>query len=120
MNRWVGACARISDAPVTPVGGRLVLPGHRLKARIDSALLALADLVHRRLHVVDAPAGHASEEGGRPCVRIEQHLVRLAVVRHQAEGATGRQFGVCLQAAAQPAGEEVSNRATVLMASLFS
>ena len=81
MNRWVGACARISDAPVTPVGGRLVLPGHRLKARIDSALLALADLVHRRLHVVDAPAGHASEEGGRPCVRIEQHLVRLAVVR---------------------------------------
>ena len=41
-------------------------------------------------------------------MRIEQHLVRLAVVRHQAEGATGRQLGVChFQAAAQPADEQV-------------
>jgi hypothetical protein len=85
------------------------VPGHRLEARIDAALLALADLVDRGLHVVvDAPAGHATEEGERPCVGIEQHLVRLAVVGHQTEGATGRQLGVChLQAAAQTADEEV-------------
>lgn len=58
--------------------------------------------------LVDAPSGHTTKECERPRVRIEQHLVRLAVVRHQAEGPTGRQLDVRhLQAAAQSADEEV-------------
>ena len=63
---------------------------HGGEARVDGALLAVADRIHRRLHVVvDAAPGHAAEGDEGPRVRIEQHLVALGRIGHQPEGAAG-------------------------------
>ena len=66
---------------------------HRREAQIDRPLLALLDLVHRRLHVVvDAAPGDAAQGRKRPQVGIEQHLMPLRRIRLKDEGATGAQF----------------------------
>ena len=52
---------------------------HLQEAAIVLAVLADEDRLHRRLHVVvDAARAGALEEGERPLVRVEHHLLRLA------------------------------------------
>ena len=88
--------------PLLPARGHVaevrieqVVAAHGRKPGIDHPALALLDLVHRRLHVVvDAPASHAAERRKRPRVRVKQHLVPLAGVRHQPERARGAQLQV--------------------------
>jgi hypothetical protein len=55
------------------------MTAHLQEVAIVEAILADEDRLHRRLHVVvnAAPAG-ALEEGERPIVRVEHHLLRLA------------------------------------------
>ena len=43
------------------------------------------------MQVVDAPARHAAERGEAAGVGVEQHLVALAWIRHDPEGAAGAQ-----------------------------
>jgi hypothetical protein len=62
-------------------GDRLhqIVAAHLLEAAVVGALLAHEDRVHRRLHVVVDPArAGALEEGERPVVGVEHHLLRLA------------------------------------------
>ena len=62
-------------------GDRLdqVVAAHLQEAAIVGALLADEDRLHRRLHVVvDAARAGALEEGERPVVGVEHHLLRLA------------------------------------------
>ena len=62
-------------------GGRLdhVVVGHDQEAPVEDTLLAGEHARHRGLHVVvDAARRHASEEGKRPRMRVEQHLLCLA------------------------------------------
>ena len=59
---------------------------HGRKARIDVALLATAHPVYSGAHVVvDATAGHATQDYECMVVGIEQHLVRLQGVGAQVE-----------------------------------
>ena len=52
---------------------------HRQEATVVGSLLADEDPVDRRLHVVvDAALGRALEEGERPIMGIEHHLLRFA------------------------------------------
>ena len=68
---------------------------HGCEALVDDAALALLDLVHRRLHVVvDAALGNPAQRRERTGMGIEQHLVPLARVGHQPEGAAGAQLHV--------------------------
>ena len=68
---------------------------HHGEPGVDQPALALADLVHSRLHVVVDPApGHPAECREAPRVRIEQHLVTLARVGHQPERPGGTQLHV--------------------------
>ena len=79
--------------PVTELVIKQVMPRHRLKPRIDTALLALANLVYRRLHVVvDAPLGHTAKHGKAPGMGIKQHLMGLREVGQQQERPAGGQF----------------------------
>jgi hypothetical protein len=76
----------VLDLPLLPArrrcaGNRVdqVMAAHLLEAAIVGAILADEDRVHRRLHVVvDAPRAGAAEEGERPVVGVEHHLLRLA------------------------------------------
>ena len=78
---------------VATVGVEAVVRAHRAEELVDVARLALADLVHGGLHVVvDAPAGHTAERREGTRVGVEQHLVALAGVGHQPEGAAGAQL----------------------------
>ncbi|MNT35416.1 hypothetical protein D3C72_1714430 [compost metagenome] len=71
------------------------MAAHGSEAGVDGALLAALHLVHGGAHVVvDAAPGDAAECLERACVRVEQHLVPLAGVGHQPEGATGAQLQV--------------------------
>ena len=80
---------------VAEVGIKQVVAAHGIEARVDDAAFALLDLVHRRLHVVvNAPVGHTAQSGKAAGVGIEQHLVALAGVGHQPEGAAGTQLEV--------------------------
>ena len=94
---------------VAELGIKEVVTGHRLEAGVDAALLARADLVHCRLHVVvDTPLGHPAQHRKGPGMGLKQHLVRLAVERRQHKRPAGRQLGVRhLQAPAQSANERV-------------
>ena len=65
-----------------------VVRAHHSEARVDDATLALQDFVDGRAHVVvDAASGYAAKGSEAARVRIEQHLVALARVRHQPERA---------------------------------
>ena len=71
------ACAR-------GAGDRLhqVMPTHLQEPAIVGALLANEDRVHRGLHVVVDPArAGALEEGKRPVVAVEHHLLALSRIR---------------------------------------
>ena len=72
-------------------GDRLdqVMAAHLQETAIIEAVLANEDRFHRRLHVVvDAAPARALEEGERPIMGIEHHLLRLARIgareRHSA------------------------------------
>lgn len=55
-----------------------IVIGRGQEAEVDLPLLATADTIHRRLHVVvDAAFTHAAEHTERVPVGIEQHLVGL-------------------------------------------
>ena len=80
---------------VAEVGVEQVVRTHHRKAGVDHSALALLDLVHGRLHVVvDAPTGHPAQRRKAARVRIEQHLVPLAGIRHQPERTAGTQLHV--------------------------
>jgi len=49
----------------------------------------------KSLAFLDAPLGHTAEGGKRPGLDIEQHLVALARIGHQPEGARGAQLQMC-------------------------
>lgn len=76
----------VLDLPLLPAGRRCaglrldkVMPAHLRKAAVVAAIPADEDRVHRRLHVVvDAARAGATEEGERPVMRVEHHLLRLA------------------------------------------
>ena len=56
-----------------------VVAAHLQEAAIVEAILADEDRLHRRLHVVvDAALAGALEQGKRPIVGVEHHLLRLA------------------------------------------
>ena len=72
---------------VAEVGLEQKVAGHGAETRIDLALLAPADLIHRGLHVVVNPApGHAAQRRQAVVVGIEQHLVGLQRIAAQHEG----------------------------------
>ena len=81
---------------IAEVGVEEIVRRHRRKPRIDDARLATSrHTVHRRFHiVVDAPAGYAAEPREAASVSIKQHLVALARIRHQPEGAGRAQLHV--------------------------
>ena len=63
--------------------GRLdqVMVAHLQEAAVELAFLAQEHCVHRGGHVVVNPArADAAEEGERPCMGVEHHLLRLAGV----------------------------------------
>ena len=76
----------VLDLPLLPArrrraGDRIdqIVAAHLQEAAIVGALLADEDRLHRRLHVVvDAARAGALEEGERPVVGVEHHLLRLA------------------------------------------
>eukprot|EP01038_Epipyxis_sp_PR26KG_P017796 gene17797-24838_t len=71
---------------VAEVGVEQVVTAHGCEARVDRALLAALHLVHGGAHVVvDATAGHATQDFEGMVVGIEQHLVRLQGVGAQVE-----------------------------------
>ena len=66
-----------------------------METGVDDPSVALADLVHRRLHVVvNAALGHPAQCGKRPVVGVEQHLVTLPRIPEDKEGAAGTQLSV--------------------------
>ena len=76
------ACGRIAELRFEDIVVR-----HGQKAEVDLPLLASADPVHRRAHViVYAALGHAAEHTEAMPVGIEQHLVGLERVGAQQEG----------------------------------
>ena len=86
-----------------------VVARHGLEAGVDRAALALANLVDSCLHVVvDAPPWHAAKGSRGAGMGVKQHLMGLAEVGGEHEGAAGRQLGVRgLQALAHAAHEQV-------------
>ena len=77
-----------SRGRIAEVSIEKVVAGHRGKACIDLALLADANLVNSRSHiVVDAAARHAAKHPERMMMRVEQHLVRLQRIGPDNEGA---------------------------------
>ena len=104
------------DDALLPAGGPIaklrleqVVACHRLKAQVDLALLAAADLIDGGLHVVvDPPARHATEGSKCPGMGVKEHLVGLAEVGGEHEHPAGRQLGVGdLQPLAQAADKDV-------------
>ena len=85
-----------AEAPSWPCDGVVqVVRAHHGEARVDGAALALQDLVDGRAHVVvDAAPCHAAKGGEAARVRIEQHLVALARVRHEPERTARAQLHV--------------------------
>jgi hypothetical protein len=95
------------------LGVEQVMRRHDAETGVDDPPLALADLVHRRLHVVvDAPPGHPAKGPEGAGAGIEDHLPALAGIGHQQERAAGAQLGVGdLQAAFDAAdGERLGAR----------
>ena len=76
-----------AEAPSWPcVGVVQGVRAHHGEARVDDAALALQDFVDGRAHVVvDTASGHAAKGCEAARVRVEQHLVTLARVRHEPE-----------------------------------
>jgi hypothetical protein len=68
---------------------------HRREAGVDLALLAPADLVDGRSHiVVNAPPRHAAQDAESVVMGVEQHLMGLLRVGPEEEGAAAGQFEV--------------------------
>ena len=77
------------------IGLEQVVRDHGMETGVDDPSVALADLVHRRLHVVvNAALGHPAQCGKRPVVGVEQHLVTLPRIPGDKEGAAGTQLSV--------------------------
>src|SRR5215210_2503072 len=78
----------VLDLPLLPAGrwragGRLhqIVAAHLQEAAVIDPALADEDALDRRLHIVVEPApARAPEEGERPIVGVEHHLLRLAWV----------------------------------------
>jgi len=85
-----------AEAPSWPcVGFVQGVRAHHGEARVDGAALALQDLVDGRAHVVvDAAPCNTVECCEAARVRIEQHLVTLARVRHEPERTARAQLHV--------------------------
>jgi len=69
-----------SPSPTLTCRHRLdeIVTAHLQKAAVELAVLADEDRLHRRLHVVvNAARAGAPEEGKRPVVGVEYHLLRL-------------------------------------------
>ena len=80
---------------VAEIGVEQVVGAHDGEARVDDAPFSLVDLVDRRFHiVVNAPARYAAQRREGAGVRVEQHLVALARIGDQPEGAAGAQLQV--------------------------
>ena len=80
---------------VTELRIEQIVAAHGLEAGIDGVLLTPPDTVYGGLHVVvNSPARHATK--GSKCLgmSIEQHLMALAHIGHQAESTAGSQLGV--------------------------
>ena len=83
------------DLPLLPAGSRIAelrleqeVADHGREARVDLALLAAADLVDGRAHVVvDAPPRHAAQHAEGVVMGVEQHLVGLLRIGAENEGA---------------------------------
>jgi hypothetical protein len=83
------------DLPLLPPGGRIAelrlkqeVADHRREAHVDLALLAPADLVDGRSHIVaNAPPRHAAQHAEGMIMRVEQHLVGLLRIGAKNEGA---------------------------------
>ena len=70
--------------------------GHRVKARIDVALLAFANPINSRLHVVVNPTSrHTAEDTECVPMSIEQHLMCLKRIRAHQEGTAVWQLDMC-------------------------
>ncbi len=77
------------------IGLEQVVRDHGMETGVDDPSVALADLVHRRLHVVvNAALVHPAQCGKRPVVGVEQHLVTLPRIPGDKEGAAGTQLSV--------------------------
>jgi len=78
---------------VAELGLEEIVAGHRQEADVDIALLAAADLVDRRAHVVvDAAPRNAAKDTERMIVGVEQHLVCLQEIGPDNEGAAVAQL----------------------------
>ena len=90
------------DLPLLPARGRIaelgfveVVAGHGREAGVDLTVLAAADLVDRRAHiVVNAAPGNAAQNPEGVVVGIKQHLMRLQRIGPHGEGAAVAELGV--------------------------
>jgi hypothetical protein len=72
-----------------------IMRRHHAEAGVDDPRLPLADLVHRRFHiVVDASPRHPAKSTKCPCVGVEQHFLALGRIGYEEEGTAGTQLGV--------------------------
>ncbi len=93
----------VLNLPLLPAGRRCarhrvdeVMAAHLQEAPIVGAVLAHQDRVNRGLHVVvDAARAGAPEEGERPIIRVEHHLLRLARIRAHEQHPAVAQPHVC-------------------------
>src|ERR1700749_3063169 len=70
-----------------------MMAGHRLKAELDAAVFAAANLVHGGTHIVIDPASrHAAEDPEGMMMRVKQHLIRLQWIGSDYEGPAVAQF----------------------------
>ena len=85
---FLPACGRIAELRLKDV-----VAGHGLEACIDVALFAMANAIHRRLHVVVDPAPrHAAKHAESMPMGIEQHLMRLQRIGPHQERPAVRQL----------------------------
>ena len=88
------------DLPLLPSGRRIaevelidIVVRHGEEAHVDLPLLAAADAIHRRPHVVVNPTTrHAAKDAERVPVGIEQHLMGLQRIGTQQKGPAVRQL----------------------------
>src|SRR5690606_3184060 len=81
-------CSRVAE-----IGLEDIVVRHGKEAHVDLPLLAAADTIHSRLHVVvNAASRHTTKDPERMPVGIEQHLVGLQRIGPQQKGPAVRQL----------------------------